>query len=951
MAARRHSTGNIPLVRRIRRHSSFSTLFRAYDDTPEVKALSSEVAASRPIKDLANNSIPKATLIPGGSSLPVGLIVPPAGIEPPLASRPSYPSSVHRNTIAPDTSPDQPPEGPAVSKTTPIEPTASIVPDAPSVERESESSISEAEWAHLQAVMRGHKEKLAREQLKPKSPEQIQREAEAAEQEVAKQQAEAETKRRQELARSGKLPKAQVVYLSPDQPAAIAAKPLDTPEVRPIDQERDEVVAEDLLIEDQPDIGIEAGEELQEADVVEKPAMFEASEPRRLESVEATNELQLAPDEQAPEERIPEPKAEPENERTTTDQSPVPADTDPAQELVASTLQLESEPAAESAPLQEPAVRSEPDLKVDPVEKEGLGQRLLDAARSVFRRREATPSSPEPAVLLSVEKELSPEIEEEKTIDLAAAGEPEIAEEYQPTEGQTEQVDEKSLTQDGAVAPSAERSSIQAAQPVVQRSSEKSGSSAPDKSAAQMLGAQKPSHDSPSWGEPDADLLESLEDPGDFSEPEVERVAEATLAEPAVVEPSSEIPKEPAVEAQVMTEFESESSLSEPEASAPMERSELLPKTSGDQFWIQEEPPSDETEAAEIQLEPETSRSKPAATEQDSEAKVEGREETKPPAEEAAGQLELPPDPGKVEGVDKPQTSPSMDSEEVETGQQALPLEQVWPVQQVELAPREPVSEPAIQDSIADQRDESGELPTLIVQREISEELSNETELRSALSKVSPGKPTDSSVELVAPRRPRPSVIPVQTRPEDPGSSEPTSQTIQRHPEDSEPIETRPKLGLADGGEVRRITQPEPRPLKPATVKTEIGDLPGDLWQYLGEEPPSSIETQSTVEGSHVATEVATIQRSDLVASAPAQVLEYSPPTKTIGLDAVLPWIQRTDSGEQTESGGGESETEVTGEDEEDEAEDVDIEKLARDILPLIKRKLAIEWERNRGRF
>jgi hypothetical protein len=134
-------------------------------------------------------------------------------------------------------------------------------------------------------------------------------------------------------------------------------------------------------------------------------------------------------------------------------------------------------------------------------------------------------------------------------------------------------------------------------------------------------------------------------------------------------------------------------------------------------------------------------------------------------------------------------------------------------------------------------------------------------------------------------------------------------------------------------------------------VKTEIGDLPRDLWQYLGEEPPSSIDTQSTTDGPHVATDVATIQRSDVLSSAPAHVLEYSQPTKTFGLDAVLPWIQRTASGEQTESGSGETEPEVIDEDDEGEAEDVDIEQLAREILPIIKRKLTIEWERNRGRF
>ena len=64
------------------------------------------------------------------------------------------------------------------------------------------------------------------------------------------------------------------------------------------------------------------------------------------------------------------------------------------------------------------------------------------------------------------------------------------------------------------------------------------------------------------------------------------------------------------------------------------------------------------------------------------------------------------------------------------------------------------------------------------------------------------------------------------------------------------------------------------------------------------------------------------------------------------------PAVQRVDSGQSTGAGEFMDDSEsVSGEESPESDQGPDIDELARKILPEIKRRLAIDWERGRGRM
>lgn len=83
-----------------------------------------------------------------------------------------------------------------------------------------------------------------------------------------------------------------------------------------------------------------------------------------------------------------------------------------------------------------------------------------------------------------------------------------------------------------------------------------------------------------------------------------------------------------------------------------------------------------------------------------------------------------------------------------------------------------------------------------------------DTRVEAILRQVDAARPTDSRIELVTPRRPRP--------------------TLARQPEAGSQTPSAP----------RRQNTATPPPATP--VPTEIGPLPADLWTLLGETPPAS---------------------------------------------------------------------------------------------------------------
>lgn len=148
------------------------------------------------------------------------------------------------------------------------------------------------------------------------------------------------------------------------------------------------------------------------------------------------------------------------------------------------------------------------------------------------------------------------------------------------------------------------------------------------------------------------------------------------------------------------------------------------------------------------------------------------------------------------------------------------------------------------------------------------------TRVRDSLSKVAASQPTDSTVELVLPRRPRPATA-----------------VIQR--------------------------QPMPQP---TTVPTEIGELPGDLWELIGKRPPEN-KQQSTINSERI-TEYGT--RNTSIQREPAEDQEVE--------TAVSPTDEPANPAEQAESA------------------NINLDDLARRVYADLRTRLTVEWERARGR-
>jgi hypothetical protein len=135
------------------------------------------------------------------------------------------------------------------------------------------------------------------------------------------------------------------------------------------------------------------------------------------------------------------------------------------------------------------------------------------------------------------------------------------------------------------------------------------------------------------------------------------------------------------------------------------------------------------------------------------------------------------------------------------------PLQAVWPVQRLpdtgaEAAP--PMT---------------GELPAYV-----GPPPPEPPELRRQLSALPTAQPTESSIDLVLPRRPRP------VRP---GVAVPAAQG------DAPPIQR--QVAPSDA------STPAGSPPPAATVATEIGPLPADLWQLIGEKPPHAAPSSPAV--------------------------------------------------------------------------------------------------------
>lgn len=329
------------------------------------------------------------------------------------------------------------------------------------------------------------------------------------------------------------------------------------------------------------------------------------------------------------------------------------------------------------------------------------------------------------------------------------------------------------------------------------------------------------------------------------------------------------------------------------------------------------------------------------------------------PAEPAATPLQESLPGGQAEPV---QPS-SVDPGDAETLIQPFPLQAVFPVQELK-APKasttpaiaKPPAGPAVQRKPTG-IDQAGEV------------------VHSTIKDVAPVKSTDSSIELITPRRPRP-VLARKSEPGQPEIEAPASPTQDQIPSaEPAPSSTSPlqkqaePVPLMPGDPViAPSSQPAPVQLQPAAgpptkvppqstslapaesaaatppagpvtapylVPTEIGDLPSDLWQMLGETPPQP--------------KPAVQRTADTPPGRPAQT---DPPPKLVTVEFHAPDIQQVGDlgGSSRESAGsGQGDQEDSG-NEEGEGE-IDVAEIARQVYPEIRRRLQVDWERGRGRL
>lgn len=753
MRQKRSIRGGNVLLQRVRRYASMPTLYRAPD--PAASDLPRGMTVGpRPTTDSASSS----------PLVVARLFLPSSGEEQQIAKpAPRAPDAIARAPMAPVSGPTAqpapPPEAniapqsqpPETGESVPGKPVGPVaVPETSSPQTPTEADDS---WDWMDDDEWNRLKSFMTGHQKKAAEErarqaEFQRSPEEIQRAEARKRAEAELARRQELARKGQLPRAKVVYLSPEEKAAGAASMPDAPG---------------------------SGQRKTEVEQVQTAPAPDASEERTQPTTP-----QLAGE------------AEPE---PTIAEEPLPQDQPAAASESPTISQVEPPEASAGLSSDQPP---------------GVAQRLLNAARSLFRRPDDDETPPAPT-----------------------------------------QAESEAAPRDLPEAPAA--------------------SPAPEKSLSRTPPAQR---------------------------------------EQATESPFEESPTGPEMSAK----SEADTLRAGPQA----DRLETAPLEPGQGRALPSDAPSFEPEPEQIS---DSRRWAP---------------ETQPPLTQAetpqSGSVQRDLTEPSTPTGDEGQTvskSAAVDSAAFEDDQDTIvapvPLQQAWPVEEKPApakTPGRPATEskpgkPALQRKAAG-GDDVGE------------------EVHFTLRDVAPAQATDSSIELVTPRRPRP------TAPA-PDVGQQEEQRPVTPPEDH--------LTLAPAKPTPPTRQ---RPDQAHMVPTEIGQLPSDLWHLLGEKPPSP-QARPTA-----APEVAApIQREVTAATLPAET--EAPPDSRAGLrepgrlltqQFAPPVLQRVESESRTAGDAAEGVTEeATEQDEAEDGAEIDIEALARKVLPEIKRRLAIDWERGRGRI
>ncbi len=293
---------------------------------------------------------------------------------------------------------------------------------------------------------------------------------------------------------------------------------------------------------------------------------------------------------------------------------------------------------------------------------------------------------------------------------------------------------------------------------------------------------------------------------------------------------------------------------------------------------------------------------------------------------------------------ESPSQAPRIDDQKSQAIQ-PLPLEDAWPVQR-QASPLPQEGRPAAfaeeaHDAndvyIVDGRNIDTSENTAVSLEILGQE--EHAQVRDALREVSPGKPTDSSVEVITPRRQRPAhekdqgMEPAERAA--PGAHDQTPSTPEL-----ETIATAPGIEIPgknfENASDRALMASEEASGR-GHLMTEIGPLPVDLWELIGESPPA-VRPQPMQTASPAASGMP-VQRESLAPQNGKKIPE-----------APAGFVQRQVEPGAAVSQGASGAADSASQAGQPQAE-IDMDELARRVYGEVKKRLALEWERMRRRL
>jgi hypothetical protein len=321
------------------------------------------------------------------------------------------------------------------------------------------------------------------------------------------------------------------------------------------------------------------------------------------------------------------------------------------------------------------------------------------------------------------------------------------------------------------------------------------------------------------------------------------------------------------------------------------------------------------------------------------------------PVEVATPEILDEPKPGEL--TDEPGVGLDA-AEAIGKAEQAIPLEEAWPVERI--IPTEPIVE-----TVTEKIKKEQAARTDVAQRKSAGGDSSADQVDEALRQVAPEEYTDSTIELITPRRPRPKLKPTPeqivdeaiVKAEAPTPDISTKREGATADTQEAPFQRIPFAGLpvVPGLSPSEIASPSPETAPPGVsadpsqfmVPTEVGELPSDLWRLIGQRPPQPPPTPI----GDLGRDDAQVQREPTDVGSAIAVAERPALAEVMSQDVVQRVESRQAISEPTRSEPMEVEpTETQGSEQE-----VDIEELARKVYSRLKTKLRIERERSRGRF